>query len=91
MKFKIQFTDLLHIVACMLCAFVVSAIIAHTTTTPTPAIVGGWLAGIFLGVGKEYADSRASGNDWGWGDMLYIFVGSSIGCWGGLLTYAIWV
>lgn len=61
MKFKIQFTDLLHIVACMLCAFVVSAIIAHTTTTPTPAIVGGWLAGMFLGVGKEYGYHKAEG------------------------------
>lgn len=91
MKFKIQFTDVLHIVACMLCAFTVSAIIAHTTTSPTPCIVGGWLAGMFLGVGKEYADSRASGNYWSWSDMLYNFIGSSIGCWGGLLTYAIWV
>lgn len=58
---KIQFTDVLHIVACMLCAFVVSAILAHTTTEPTPCIVGGWLAGMFLGVGKEYGDHKAEG------------------------------
>ena len=89
MKFKIQFTDLLHIIACMLCAFVVSTILVHTTTESTPCIVGGWLAGMFLGVGKEFGDSRASGNSWSWSDMLYNFIGSSIGCWGGLLTYAI--
>lgn len=91
MKLKIKFEDVLHIVACMLCAFCVSAIIAHTTTSPTPAIVGGWLAGMFLGVGKEFGDSRASGNAWSWRDFLFDFIGSSIGCWGGLLTYAIHV
>lgn len=91
MKMKFEFTDALHIVACLLCAFVVSAIIAHATTEPTPAIVGGWLAGMFLGVGKEFGDSRASGNSWSWGDMLYNLIGATAGCWGGLLTYAIWV
>lgn len=90
MKLKIKFDDILHIVACMLCAFCVSAIIAHTTTSPTPAIVGGWLAAMFLGVGKEFGDSRASGNAWSWSDIFYDFIGSSMGCWGGLLTYAIW-
>lgn len=91
MKLKFEFTDALHIVACLFCAFVVSAILAHTTTEPTPCIVGGWLSGMFLGVGKEFGDSRASGNSWSWGDMFYNFIGSSIGCCGGLLTYAIWV
>lgn len=91
MKLKIKFEDVLHIVACLLCAFVVSAILAHTTTEPTPAIVGGWLSGMFLGIGKEFGDSRASGNAWSWRDFLFDFIGSSIGCWGGLLTYAIWV
>lgn len=91
MKLKLKFEDVLHIIACMLCAFVVSAIIAHTTITSTPAIVGGWLAGMFLGVGKEFGDSRASGNAWSWRDFLFDVLGSSVGCWGGFLTYAIWV
>ena len=91
MKFKIEFTDCLYIIACMFCAFVTSAIIAHTTTIPTPAIVGGWLAGMSLGTGKEFGDSRANGNFWSWKDMFYNFIGSSIGCWGGFLTYAIWI
>lgn len=30
-----------------------------------------------------------TGNSWSWGDMAYNFIGSSIGCLGGLLTYAI--
>ena len=91
MKLKLKFEDVLHIIACMLCAFCVSAIIAHLTITPTPAIVGGWLSGMFLGVGKEFGDSRESGNAWSWRDFLFDFIGSSVGCWGGLLTYAIWV
>ena len=91
MKLKIKFEDFLHIIACMLCAFCVSAIIAHTTTSPTPAIVGGWLAAMFLGVGKEFGDSRATGNSWSWRDMFCNFIGSSVGCWGGLLCYAIHV
>ena len=86
---KLKFEDFLHIIACMLCAFVVSAILAHTTTESTPCIVGGWLAAMFLGVGKEFGDSRATGNSWSWSDMAYNFIGSSIGCWGGLLTFAI--
>lgn len=91
MKLKIKFEDVLHFVACLLCAFCVSAVIAHTTTSPTPAIVGGWFAGIFLGVGKEFGDSRATGNSWSWRDMFCNFIGSSVGCWGGLLCYAIHV
>lgn len=88
---KLKFEDFLHIIACMLCAFVVSAIIAHTTTEPTPAIVGGWLSGMFLGVGKEFGDSRATGNSWSWRDMFCNFIGSSVGCWGGFLCSAIHV
>lgn len=91
MKMKFEFTDALHIVACLLCAFCVSAILAHTTAEPTPCIVGGWLCGMFLGVGKEFGDSRASGNAWSWSDMFYNFIGATAGCWGGLLTSAIWV
>lgn len=91
MKLKIKFEDVLHIIACMFCAFCVSAIIAHTTTTPTPAIVGGWLAGMFLGVGKEFGDSRANGNSWSWRDFLFDFIGATIGSFGGFLVYAIHV
>ncbi len=91
MKLKIKFEDFLHIIACMLCAFVVSGILAHTTTEPTPAIVGGWLAAMFLGVGKEFGDSRATGNSWSWRDMFCNFIGASVGCWGGFLCYAIHV
>ena len=89
MKLKIQFTDVLHIVACLLCAFVVSAFLAHTTKDSAPCIAGGFLSAMMLGIGKEFGDSRATGNSWSWGDMAYNFIGSSIGCWGGLLTYAI--
>lgn len=89
MKMKFEFTDALHIVACLLCAFCVSAILAHFTLTPASAIVGGWCSGVMLGVGKEYGDSRASGNAWSWSDMLYNLIGATIGCLGGFLTYAI--
>lgn len=91
MKFKIQFTDVLHIVACLLCAFVVSAFLAHTTKDSAPCIAGGFLAAMMLGIGKEFGDSRASGNSWSWSDIFYNFIGSIIGMWGGLLTGAIWI
>lgn len=86
---KFEFTDALHIIACMLCAFVVSAFLAHTTKDSAPCIAGGFLSAMMLGIGKEFGDSRASGNAWSWSDMFYNFVGSAIGCWGGFLTYAI--
>lgn len=80
---KIQLTDTLHIVACMFCAFLCSVIIAHATPHVAPCIVGGFLGGMCLGIGKEFGDSRATGNSWSWSDMLFNLIGSAIGCLGG--------
>lgn len=91
MKLKIKIDDILHIVACLLCAFCVSAFIAHFTTIPTPAILGGFFSGFFLGVGKEFGDSRATDNYWSWSDTIYNIIGAAIGCCGGFLTYVIHV
>lgn len=91
MKMKIKLTDILHLGACLVCALVVSAVLAHTTTEALPCIVGGFLSGVALGVGKEYGDSRASGNSWSWSDMLYNVIGAAIGSMNGFAVYLIHV
>lgn len=89
MKFKIQFTDVLHIVACMLCAFQISVIIALTTPDPTPCIVGGFISAMMLGIGKEYGDYKNPNNSFSWSDILADFIGSVIGCLGGFTALLI--
>lgn len=89
MKLKIKIDDILHVLACLFCSLCVSTFIAHFTTVPVPAILGGFFSGLFLGIGKEFADSRVSGNFWSWNDMIYNIIGSIIGCCGGFVTYLI--
>lgn len=91
MRLKIEITDVLHVAACLFCALCVSAFVAHFTTDPTPAILGGFFSGLFLGVGKEYGDSRAGGNCWSWKDMVFNLIGSVIGSMGGFVAYLIHV
>lgn len=42
-----------------------------------------WFAGVAcalaMGVGKEYGDECAEGNQWSWGDILYDIFGAIIG------------
>ena len=88
LNFKQQ-DKIMHIIFAMLCAFICSALIAHTTTTPLPAILGGWLCGVVGGLGKEYGDFKNPNNTWSWSDVLANIIGATIGCMGGFLTYAI--
>lgn len=42
-----------------------------------------WFAGVAcalaMGIGKEYGDECAEGNEWSWGDILYDIFGAIIG------------
>lgn len=42
-----------------------------------------WFAGVAsalaMGIGKEYGDECAEGNQWSWGDILYDIFGAIIG------------
>ena len=43
------------------------------------AWIAGFIAGMAIGVGKEYGDSCAHGNKWDWSDIGADVVGSIIG------------
>ena len=67
--------------------------ILHALVSAVSALVGslitffaGWYCllcgGLFslgLGLGKEYGDSKATGNQWDWGDILFDVIGIAIG------------
>ena len=91
MKLKLESTDILHLVICLVCAFLVSSFVAMFTITPASAILAGLFAGIALGMGKELGDHMATGNSWSQKDIIFDFIGSAIGCWGGMLCYLIHV
>jgi hypothetical protein len=42
-----------------------------------------WFAGVAsalaMGIGKEYGDECAEGNEWSWGDVLYDIFGAILG------------
>ncbi len=44
------------------------------------ALLTGFIATLWLGIGKEYGDKCAKGNHWCWWDMLADTVGNLTGC-----------
>lgn len=88
---KAEYQDkLMHVIICAVAAALMAIFIAHTTAEATPCCVGGFLGGFLLGAGKEFGDYKNPNNSWSWGDVIADIVGAGIGCWAGLLTYAIW-
>ena len=57
----------------------------HLFVCLVAAVINPWLA-VGLAIGKEYGDSRASGNHWCWWDLLADAIGI---CVGGTLHYLI--
>ena len=41
--------------------------------------ISGFLSAMFLGIGKEYGDSKAYGNKWSWGDIVANTIGATAG------------
>lgn len=70
----------LHFFACL--AATVAAALATFKMGMWHSIIAGALFALGLGLGKEYGDSKASGNKWSWGDiiadLLGIIAGSGI-------------
>lgn len=83
---KLQKDKILHAVCCAACSFIITAILTLVSTTVWPALLGGFLAGMCLGIGKEYGDHKAEGNQWCWKDILADLVGAVIGSPLGLLV-----
>ena len=63
----------LHACVCFIATVIVS--IATYWIGETGSILCGALFALGLGLGKEYGDSKASGNKWDWWDILADLVG----------------
>ena len=58
-----------HFIVCFFAAFV-------TGILSVPAGAG---AAVGLGIGKEYGDSKATGNRWDWLDLIADLLGAALG------------
>lgn len=76
---RIDTDNMKHLIACAVVAFVVAAIEALLGCAYILSCLAGFIAGIAIGVGKEYGDHCAPGNRWSWGDILMDSIGSLIG------------
>lgn len=70
---------LLHLGACFVATVV--ACLCTIFLGKVSAIICGALFALGLGLGKEYGDSKASGNKWDWLDILADVVGILLGVW----------
>ncbi len=69
-----------HLFASFVIAMIVSAFYAHTSASVAICIVSGFLVSMAAGLGKEFGDSRATGNAWCWNDMMWNLIGALLGC-----------
>lgn len=76
---KIPQDKIKHFCACAILAFSVSAIESCLGAQYHNAWLAGFIAGIAIGVGKEYGDKCAEGNEWDWLDIVADSIGSIIG------------
>lgn len=64
---------LLHFIISLLATFIATSLISFLGEAP--ALIGGSLLAIGLGLGKEYGDSKAPGNKWDWWDIAADLLG----------------
>lgn len=68
-----------HFAVCMAVSFTASTIEGCGGATYVYAAFAGLVAGIAIGVGKEYGDHCAPGNHWSWNDILADALGAVFG------------
>ena len=74
---KIGKDKILHFLVCM-GATICAGLISWFLGTISQCFCGFWFA-LGLGLGKEYGDSKASGNKWDWWDILADVIGIACG------------
>jgi uncharacterized protein YfiM (DUF2279 family) len=74
---KIATDKVKHFLACAAISFTASTV--EFGAEYHNAWIAGFIAGMAIGVGKEYGDSCAHGNKWDWSDIGADVVGSIIG------------
>ena len=86
--FHIPWDKFLHFIVCCGAA-VLSSIPSFFFMDKWQCVYSSFLFPIGLGLGKEYGDSKASGNKWSWGDVVADVLGVIVGSLLVLLTYSI--
>lgn len=76
---KIANDRIKHLLACSLVSFAASSIESACGAEYHNAWLAGCLAGIAIGVGKEYGDRCAPNNKWDWLDIGADAIGSVVG------------
>ena len=66
----------LHAIVCFFATAIGS--IATFWLGEVPCLFCGGLFALGLGLGKEYGDSKASGNHWEWGDIIADVIGIAL-------------
>lgn len=76
---KIPQDHIKHFGACLVVALAASSIEAICGAAYGHSLVAGIIAGIAIGVGKEYGDNCALGNQWSGDDIIADLAGAIIG------------
>ena len=84
---KIASDKIKHFTACALVSFITSIAEVILGATFSHALIAGFIAGVAVGVGKEYGDKCAPGNRWDWMDIAADVLGSVLGAAIGLTCY----
>lgn len=68
-----------HIIACFVVSLAASVMEAACGANYPTSWLAGFIAGMAIGVGKEYGDKCAQGNYWDWWDIAADAIGSFAG------------
>lgn len=69
-RFGIGIDKFYHFGACFISSLFVGLVLGP---------LSGFVSAMALGIGKEYGDSKAKGNEWSWGDIIADIVGAFVG------------
>lgn len=87
---KIAKDKILHFSACAAVSITTASIESLSGVGLFGSFIAGLIAGVAIGVGKEYGDRCAEGNKWDWEDIAADSLGSIVGsCIGSLLSLII--
>lgn len=76
---KIAKDKIKHFCACAVVSCTTAAIESLSGVGMGCAFIAGLIAGVAIGVGKEYGDHCADGNKWDWEDIAADSLGSIVG------------
>lgn len=73
-----KFSDpMKHTAACALVALTASGVLAGAGAGAAGVWLGGFMAGMAIGIGKEYGDHCAAGNRLDWADIAFDALGAA--------------